>query len=482
MKKAVATKVHFDIEQSYYGKFLQNEEKIRNLATVDPNSYAAVVVKSMDHLITASALMKEHLSKPTEGYCIERILGEYSGSLRASELFVVWSQQLLRNIKTMADETIESHGCESSDADRDARVCLVVMTNQISAEDSLDFVRVCRKKYPNEVFFQRIFSDLFTYTEDWDSGLKASEELSKLFPNDAEVLNSRAGMLRLTTDKNNIDYKNWNRLKKQIEVVKEAYKTYLKIAPKDHRHFAENNYVMAYLSLKYSTPSTQMSQSDLQEINLYFQMGLDAEKDVLPCFLPFHSGHKDIVAKYVNIEPTTFIDMTSSGLASTSHTGPVPTENIEYIDLRKPTKRRIDVCVSHRQRLKMMLSDPATKILAELNAQNTDSILPANIDLDDFDEIVLYQMTYAKVSEIFTLKVIELTVVEDSMYDSGFFETVVADKTRDVIRLRLDLGAARPDSHAEMVLMKKFRFGTVWKLRNPDFHMENGDESTMYIR
>lgn len=130
-----------------------------------------------------------------------------------------------------------------------------------------------------------------------------------------------------------------------------------------------------------------------------------------------------------------------------------------------------------------MLSDPATAVLAEHNDKNTDSNRrPVKNGSDNCEEIVLYQMTFARVSETFTAKVIQLTVVEDSMYDSGFLETVVADKIGDVIRLQLDVGAVPPDNRTLMKLMRKFRFGTVWKLRSPDFHIGHGDESTMYIR
>lgn len=327
-----------DVEKTYYGKFLQNEEKIRSLATADPNSYAAVVVKCMDHLITAKILMKEHLNEPHNDCCIERILNEFSGSLRASELFALWTPDLLRSVKNMANKTIESKGSRASDSDRDARVCLVIM-DQTRAEESIKFVDVCRKKYPHEVLFQRIYVDLFTYTKNWDCGLKASEEVSRLFPSNADILNSRAGMLRITTDKGEIDYKNWSLQKKQIEAVKEAYKRYIELAPKDHRFFAENNYIMAFLSLKYSNPSSQISHSDLQDINVYFQNGLNAEMDILPCFHPFRSGAKEYVEKFVNVLPTTYIDITKHGMPGRPKTATFIADNTTFIDIRKPTKR-----------------------------------------------------------------------------------------------------------------------------------------------
>lgn len=134
-----------------------------------------------------------------------------------------------------------------------------------------------------------------------------------------------------------------------------------------------------------------------------------------------------------------------------------------------------------------MLSMPPTTVPTESTErtgdQNMDSTPPpVNDASDDFEEIILYQMTLSKVSETFTAKVIQLTAVEDPIYDSGFLDTVVADTTGDVIKLRLDLGVECPASSTLKGVMKKFRFGTVWKLRNPDFIMENGDESTMYIR
>lgn len=138
--------------------------------------------------------------------------------------------------------------------------------------------------------------------------------------------------------------------------------------------------------------------------------------------------------------------------------------------------RRIKVCVPHRRMLEKLLSDPASTILTKLDDnQNTNSTLPSANNNDeeakDFEQIILYQMTLSKMSEVFTSKVIELTVVEDSLFSkiSGLF-------------VMIDLGTNSPDNHLLKELMKKFRFGTVWCLRNPDFRIENGDEKSMYIR
>lgn len=148
--------------------------------------------------------------------------------------------------------------------------------------------------------------------------------------------------------------------------------------------------------------------------------------------------------------------------------------------------RKIDVCVSHRRLLNNFLANPASSFPTQVEGEeNIDAdVTPNNNNYDDFEEIVLYQMTLSKKSELFTSKAIKLTVVEDSLYSlkSGFVEMVVADITDDVVKLQLDLGASSRDSRTVKELMKKFSFGTVWSLKNPDFHMENGDEDTMYIR
>lgn len=138
------------------------------------------------------------------------------------------------------------------------------------------------------------------------------------------------------------------------------------------------------------------------------------------------------------------------------------------------------MCVPHRRMLKKLLSDPASTILTKLDDnQNTNSTLPSANNNDeeakDFEQIILYQMTLSKMSEVFTSKVIELTVVEDSLFSkiSGLFVMVVADTTGDVIKLQIDLGTNSPDNHLLKELMKKFRFGTVWCLRYEVIRYEN---------
>lgn len=134
-----------------------------------------------------------------------------------------------------------------------------------------------------------------------------------------------------------------------------------------------------------------------------------------------------------------------------------------------------------------MLSDPSFESLVQLTFDDsTNSTLSSqalNNQCDNYEELILHQMTMVKVSRTHTSKMIQLTVVEDCIYNSsGYFETIGADTTGDVIKLQMNLGTERPEDHRLKELMRKFRFGTVWKLLNPDFVMENGDESTMFIR
>lgn len=338
--KRVAGTIISDVDKTYYGKFIRNEEQIRSLAAANPNSYAAVVVRSVDHLLTAKALMNEHTSQPCNPCCTETILHELSSSFRASELFGLWTPDLLLAIKSMANESMYSEGSTTSRLDRDARICLVVL-NQTDMEEKISFANACRRKYPKEVLFQRIYSDLFTYTQDWTAGLQASKEVSELFPTDADVLNSRAGILRLAIVNGRIDCTNRGRQKELIEALKEAYKNYFRFAPKDHRFFASNCYTRAFLSLTNSNPSLLLSHSELQDISQYFVKGQSAEMDILPCFLPFNSSHKEYVARIVNVHPTTCmfagseIDMTHG----TPNGKCFPSEILNLINMDKPSQR-----------------------------------------------------------------------------------------------------------------------------------------------
>lgn len=133
-----------------------------------------------------------------------------------------------------------------------------------------------------------------------------------------------------------------------------------------------------------------------------------------------------------------------------------------------------------------MLSDPASAAFAQVNCDESmdtmDHRPSNNNDSDDFEEIILYQMTMTDKPGKFTSKVMRLTVAEDSLYTENHFETIVADTTGDVIKLRLDVGVDRPSNQRLQELMKQFRFGTEWKLPNPDFYMDSRGDSTMYIR
>lgn len=335
------------IKTSFYEKFLQNEDKIRKLATADPDSYAAVVVKSVDHFVMGRAMLKLE-SKESRHKCYnERILKEFSESVRETEIFATWTFDLVESVKTMAKEAIKSEGGKKSDLDRYARICFGMLSINDDRKKAIKFLDECRKKYPTEIFFYRIYCYIFTFTNDFESSLKASDEALKLFPTCANILNARAQALRMMADVGNVDYRNWSRTKKQIDAVKEALKDYLKGAPKDHRHFADNNYFISYLAYKYAAPSAQMCQSDLLEINVYFQNGLNAEKDIIPCFLPFTAESKAFVEQYVTFHPRTdvyiddktcTIDMTTHGMPGRPKE-PFHIDNMTFNDMREPPKR-----------------------------------------------------------------------------------------------------------------------------------------------
>lgn len=339
-----------NIDDTFLGKFIKNQTKIRNLAIADPNSYAAVVVKAADHFTMGSAMMDGHSDKTLKSVCYETILREFADGFRASEAFALWLPDLRRNVRSMAEDVIKREAKRSSDVDRDARMCygilIAIKGDPDSIEKAIKFNGTCRKKYPTEIFFWTTYCYLFTFSKDWAAGLKASDEACKLFPNDAGILNARASILRMMMDVGVVDYVHWSKTKKQAEDVKRAYKDYLEVAPKDHRHFAENNYLIAYFAFKYAAPSSEMMLDDIREISIYYQNGLKAESDIIPCFLPFTSQPKDFVAPYFNFGPPSnvFYDEDSK----TAHVllcKKPPEEafthidNTTYISIRKPTER-----------------------------------------------------------------------------------------------------------------------------------------------
>lgn len=86
----------------------------------------------------------------------------------------------------------------------------------------------------------------------------------------------------------------------------------------------------------------------MQDINVYFQKGLNAELDIIPCFLPFTSESKQLVEEHVNFHPITNIyhegntctvDLTTYGMPGRPKTRYLPTENMTFVDMREPTER-----------------------------------------------------------------------------------------------------------------------------------------------
>jgi tetratricopeptide (TPR) repeat protein len=139
-------------------------------------------------------------------------------------------------------------------------------------QQTIDFLKQCTINYPNEPFFYRLGGCLCGFSKEYKKGLNELNKAMKLKPNYYEILYERAAMMRLVEE---CDYKD----------ILEAYQSFLKTAPKDHRKIPETYYAMAFCLLDKNCcikmkakGKYNFSEELISKMRSYYEKELKAEK------------------------------------------------------------------------------------------------------------------------------------------------------------------------------------------------------------
>lgn len=179
-------------------------------------------------------------------------------------------------INNICINIIREHENIFSNIDENARICYILNKNP---KNIIDFISKCVKKYPNSYYFLWIRSCFYNFLQQREEALQDINILLDKYQNDIEALYCKAVTLRLSKGKS-------------LESIK-FYNKFINFAPKDHRKIPESYYGIGvcYISLNYN----------IKKIKEYYKLGIIAEKNQLPFFIPYDSTSKLYLSNYIKM-------------------------------------------------------------------------------------------------------------------------------------------------------------------------------------
>jgi tetratricopeptide (TPR) repeat protein len=202
----------------------------------------------------------------------------------------------------------------ASQLDEDVR--LYYATLHINSYELIDqFLGPCKEKYPKSIHFFLISGAVNGFLRRPQVALYHINNELMIEPENYELLYHKAVLLR--------------HLGIDIDEAIEAHRTFLQVAPKDHRKVPEAYYEMAICYRKGDTLDVA-----IDAINKLYKEGKEAEKLQLPCFLPYKSDNIAYVKLIIN------------RIESEHNIAPVPVNTRKQ---RLTDLHRVEVIKKHRE-------------------------------------------------------------------------------------------------------------------------------------
>ncbi|CAF3837201.1 unnamed protein product [Rotaria sp. Silwood1] len=278
---------------------------------------------------------------------------------------------------------------------------------------------------------------LYGFLEKYDEGLADFNTALQLVPDNIELLYDRAAMLRLTK---HVD----------LNVAVVTHEIFLKNAPVDHRKLPEAYYAAASC---YFMNTALKNHFELAE--KYYKKGIEAEKQQLPCFLPYESKNKLFLSKFFQLK------------SAISDAGPGESS----IDTRKPKSRlsdprRLDMIQLHRKSIaeKRELS-PDYKLMTLTTKPRLHQNSPAS--LIGLKGITLREMNPAK-DYVYQGYVLSGIIFEQSPVVEPSIWLLFEDDNGDLERLFI---YNIPASEGWQLIKDTYIYGTKISILNPYMRM-----------
>jgi hypothetical protein len=308
-----------------------------------------------------------------------------------------------------------------------------------------NYLQECIDKYPSYTLFYYFHGGMLSFLDLHDIAIKKYHMGLQLDPNNTEILYNIAVSFRLINKKE----------------TKLAYEAFLEKADKRHRKYPEAFYGIAVYLISENISSNP--DKNYKKVEHFYNLGLEAEKNQLFCYLPYNSNSKNVVKVYLEgiLSITKHLSTNSSkNLLSAENkinsTQLLFNKNIifdydydlyrkELILNERRTKR--DFYELFKDKTVIQSSLPRNKRIIQ-NYTNLTKIMLSDVDL-----------TYDHIEKG---KFFLVAVIEQPNLNYTSLMTVVEDEENSVQRI-----AIYNLKESKEQLFEEFKVGTVLKIMNP---------------
>lgn len=393
------------------------------------------LLRSFDHFIKGTDLFETKFEAHNQVANV-KMIHHFAESYRIESIVPRWVPEEKDTLQRYIEQQLKQVAATQppTDFELDLRVCYISFRSE-AMEEMLEFANVSMQRFPNESYFHYTQQCMLGFLSRYDEGLRKANQSLKLFPDCIPLRYNRAVHSRLSLPKD------------QSHRCVEAYKSFLAIAPGDHRKLPECYYVLATYAL-----------NDTAECQKYYDFGLRAEKEQLSCFLPYESNSKKMVANLLRMKS----GMKSSNRRSTAD---YSSNADDRVNATKPTAIqlsspcRVQLTVSHREYIASIKKHFLTTEKALKQQRSPASLVGLkSITFREMDP------TNAHVYEGFVLQV---TCVDDIAVGSSV-TLILADEHYDYQRCFVYNAT---DSWSADQITEKLGFGSSFSILNPYMRM-----------
>ncbi|CAF1228986.1 unnamed protein product [Adineta steineri] len=213
-----------------------------------------------------------------------QFITELSAAIKIEHIVIQLPEDLHNEAKLIAGRVLDRYDSKQSQLDEDARVCFGYL-HMNALQSTIEFLTVCIRMYSKSDFFLELRGCLYGFLGKYDEGLADFNAALQLVPDAVELLYDRAAYLRLIK---HID----------LNGAIEAYDTFVKSAPLDHRKIPEAYYAVASCYI-----ANTAIPNHIEIAEKYYEKAIEAEKHQLPCFIPYQSNNKSLVSMLFSHKP-----------------------------------------------------------------------------------------------------------------------------------------------------------------------------------
>ncbi|XP_037044994.1 uncharacterized protein LOC119080668 [Bradysia coprophila] len=396
------------------------------------------LLRSFDHFIKGTDLFKTKFGAQNQVTNL-KMIHHFAESYRIEYIVPIWVPEEKDALQRYIEQQLKQVAAAQppSDFELDLRVCYISFRVE-AMEEMLEFANVSMQRFPNESYFHDIQQCILGFLSRYDEGLRKANQSLKLFPDCIHLRYNRAVHSRLSLPKD------------QSHRGVEAYKSFIEVAPCDHRKLPECYYVLATYAL-----------DDIAVCRKYYDLGLRAEKEQLSCFLPYESNSKKVVTNLLRMKS----GMKSSNRRSTAHTS----SNVDdRVNATKPTAIqlsspcRVQLTVPHRNYIAAIASikNPVLTTTKAHKQQRS----PASL-------VGLKSITFREMDptndHIYEGFVLQVTCVDDIAVGSSV-KLILADEHYDYQRCFVYNAT---DMWSADQITEKLGFGSSFSILNPYMRM-----------